>query len=69
VLTGKRIGEPIVRHGPFVMNTKDEIRACRTNSTWQIIKPLVYPAQGMSIEALLAEWESLEQEIAGLESD
>jgi hypothetical protein len=38
---------------------QDEIRACRTNGTWQIVKPLVYPAQGMSIEALLAELQRL----------
>lgn len=27
LLAGKPIGEPIVQHGPFVMNTEDEIRA------------------------------------------
>lgn len=26
VITGKPIGEPIVHHGPFVMNTRDEIQ-------------------------------------------
>jgi len=32
-----------------------EFRAERTNGTWQIIEPLVYPAQAISIEKLLAE--------------
>ena len=26
ILQGKPIGEPVVQHGPFVMNTKEEIR-------------------------------------------
>ena len=37
----------------------DEIRADRTNGTWQLTKPLVYPAQAASIERLLAELEQL----------
>ena len=36
-----------------------EIRADRTNGTWQLTEPLVYPAQGLSIEKLLAELEGL----------
>jgi hypothetical protein len=36
-----------------------EIRADRTNGTWQLTEPLVYPAQGLSIEKLLAELERL----------
>ncbi len=36
-----------------------EIRAERTNSTWQLTEPLVYPAQAASIEQLLAELEGL----------
>ena len=36
-----------------------EIRAERTNGTWQLTEPLVYPAQGASIEQLLAELERL----------
>ncbi len=36
-----------------------EIRAERTNGTWQLTEPLVYPAQGTSIEKLLAELERL----------
>mmetsp|Transcript_31693 Transcript_31693/g.49607 ORF Transcript_31693/g.49607 Transcript_31693/m.49607 type:complete len:315 (+) Transcript_31693:226-1170(+) len=27
-IAGKPIGEPVVQHGPFVMNTKEEIRQC-----------------------------------------
>ena len=27
MLQGRPIGEPVVQHGPFVMNTRDEIRA------------------------------------------
>jgi hypothetical protein len=38
---------------------QQEIRADRTNGTWQLILPLVYPAQGLSIEKLLAELERL----------
>ena len=36
-----------------------EIRADRTNGTWQLIEPLVYPAQALGIEKLLAELERL----------
>ncbi len=36
-----------------------EIRADRTNGTWQLTEPLVYPAQALSIEKLLAELEGL----------
>ena len=36
-----------------------EIRAERTNGTWQLTEPLVYPAQAVSIEKLLAELEAL----------
>jgi hypothetical protein len=36
-----------------------EIRADRTHGTWQLIEPLVYPAQAISIEKLLAELERL----------
>ncbi|MGO8930576.1 MAG: DUF4340 domain-containing protein [Limisphaerales bacterium] len=36
-----------------------EIRADRTNGTWQLSKPLVYPAQAVSIESLLTELERL----------
>src|SRR5262245_54222147 len=30
-----------------------EIQAVRTNGTWQLIKPITYPAQAASIETLL----------------
>ena len=36
-----------------------EICADRTNGTWQLTRPVVYPAQGVSIEKLLAELEQL----------
>jgi hypothetical protein len=36
-----------------------EIRAERTNGTWRLTEPLVYPAQAVSIEKLLAELERL----------
>ncbi len=36
-----------------------EIRAERTNGTWQLTEPLVYPAQAASIETLLSELEAL----------
>jgi len=36
-----------------------EIRAERTNGTWQLTEPLVYPAQAVSIDKLLAELERL----------
>jgi hypothetical protein len=36
-----------------------EIRACRTNQSWQLVAPLVYPAQAISIEGLLATLEHL----------
>ena len=36
-----------------------EIRADRTNGTWELTEPLVYPAQAISIEKLLAELERL----------
>ena len=35
------------------------IRAERTNGVWQLTEPLVYPAQAVSIEKLLAELERL----------
>ena len=37
----------------------DLIRADRTNGTWQLTEPLVYPAQALSIAKLLAELEGL----------
>jgi Domain of unknown function (DUF4340) len=37
----------------------EEIRADRTNGTWQLSRPLVYPAQAASIENLLTELERL----------
>ncbi len=36
-----------------------EIRACRTNQGWQLNAPLVYPAESISIENLLATLERL----------
>jgi Domain of unknown function (DUF4340) len=36
-----------------------EISALRANGTWQLTEPLVYPAQAVSIEKLLAELEQL----------
>ncbi len=36
-----------------------EIRADRTNGTWRLTEPLVYPAQAVSVEKLLAELERL----------
>ena len=36
-----------------------EIRAERTNGTWQLTEPMAYPAQVVSIEKLLAELERL----------
>ncbi len=36
-----------------------EIRAERTNGTWQLVQPLAYPAQAVSIERLLAGLEEL----------
>jgi hypothetical protein len=39
--------------------TQMEIRAERTNGTWQLTEPFVYPAQGATIEKLLAELERL----------
>ena len=36
-----------------------EIRVERTNGTWQVTAPLLYPAQSLSIEKLLAELEDL----------
>ena len=36
-----------------------EIRTDRTNGTWQLTAPLVYPAQAVIVEALLAEFERL----------
>ena len=43
-----------VRHA-----AQSEIRAERTNGTWQLTEPLVYPAQAVSIERLLAQLEAL----------
>ncbi len=34
---------------------QQEIRAVRTNGTWQLTEPLVYPAQAVSIEKLVSE--------------
>ena len=36
-----------------------QIRADRTNQTWQLVEPIVYPAQGASIDHLLACLERL----------
>jgi hypothetical protein len=36
-----------------------EIRAVRTNGGWELTEPVVYPAQAVSIERLLAELEQL----------
>lgn len=36
-----------------------EIRAERTNHTWQLVKPILYPAQAASIESLLLALERL----------
>jgi hypothetical protein len=36
-----------------------EIRADRTNGTWQLVRPLTYPAQAASIEVLLATLQQL----------
>jgi len=36
-----------------------EICAARTNGSWQLVEPLVYPAQAVSIEKFLAELEQL----------
>lgn len=36
-----------------------EIRADRTNRTWQLVKPILYPAQAASVEALLLALERL----------
>ncbi|HNQ72067.1 MAG TPA: DUF4340 domain-containing protein [Verrucomicrobiota bacterium] len=36
-----------------------EIRADRTNGVWQLVKPIVYPAQKAGLEALLATLERL----------
>ncbi|HOC55445.1 MAG TPA: DUF4340 domain-containing protein [Verrucomicrobiota bacterium] len=36
-----------------------EIRAERTNGTWQLVQPLIYPAQAVTIEKLLAGLEEL----------
>ena len=36
-----------------------EIRAQRTNGTWQLVKPIHYPAQAASIEALLLALQQL----------
>lgn len=46
-----------------------EIRADRTNHTWQLSKPIIFPAQAASIEALLAALQQLapHQTIAGAE--
>ncbi|EGB02545.1 hypothetical protein AURANDRAFT_35153, partial [Aureococcus anophagefferens] len=27
-IAGRPIGEPVVQHGPFVMNTRDQIQQC-----------------------------------------
>ncbi|MGC3960261.1 MAG: hypothetical protein QM813_20735 [Verrucomicrobiota bacterium] len=46
-----------------------EIRADRTNQTWQLSKPITFPAQAASIDALLAALQQIapEQTIAGAE--
>ena len=36
-----------------------EIRVCRTNQGWQLVAPLVYPAQSISVENLLTILERL----------
>ena len=36
-----------------------EIRACRTNQGWQLVAPLTYPAQSISVENLLTTLEHL----------
>ena len=38
---------------------RTNIRAERTNGVWQLTKPLVYPAQAVSIESLLSKLERL----------
>jgi len=39
VVSGKPIGEPIVQHGPFVMNTRDEIeQAMRDFQSNQLVR-------------------------------
>lgn len=46
-----------------------EIRADRTNQTWQLVKPVTFPAQAASIDALLTALQQIapEQTIAGAE--
>jgi hypothetical protein len=43
----------------FVPAGQLEIRAERTNGTWRLVKPITYPAQAASIEALLAALQQL----------
>jgi quercetin 2,3-dioxygenase len=41
LLSGRPLGEPIVQHGPFVMNTVDEIRqAIRDYQSGALVAPI-----------------------------
>lgn len=41
------------------LSDQSEIQAVRTNGTWQLIKPITYPAQAASIETLLVVLQQL----------